>query len=127
MRVGFVGWRGMVGSVLMERMLAEGDFADIEPIFFTTSNVGGQGRAIGRDIPALKDAKDIAELKTMDAIISCQGGDYTKAVFPNLRAEGWDGYYKGVKVHQQTFIYFIFYRGCDGTSKSKKGTVNPIF
>ena len=93
MRVGFVGWRGMVGSVLMERMLAENDFADIEPIFFTTSNVGGQGPAIGKDIPALKDAKDIKELAAMDAIVSCQGGDYTKAVFADLRAAGWDGYW----------------------------------
>ncbi len=93
MRVGFVGWRGMVGSVLMERMLAENDFADIEPIFFTTSNVGGQGPAIGKDIPALKDANDIAELAKLDAIISCQGGDYTKAVFPELRKSGWDGYW----------------------------------
>ncbi len=92
-RVGFVGWRGMVGSVLMERMLAENDFADIEPIFFTTSNVGGTGPAIGRDIPSLKDARDITELKTLDVIISCQGGDYTNDVFPKLRAEGWDGYW----------------------------------
>lgn len=93
MKVGFVGWRGMVGSVLMERMLAENDFADIEPIFFTTSNVGGQGPAIGKDIPPLKDAHDITELKAMDAIISCQGGDYTKAVFADLRASGWQGYW----------------------------------
>ncbi|WP_439133629.1 aspartate-semialdehyde dehydrogenase [Pseudomaricurvus sp.] len=93
MRVGFVGWRGMVGSVLMERMLAENDFADIEPIFFTTSNVGGQGPAIGKDIPALKDARDIKELAAMDAIVSCQGGDYTKSVFADLRASGWKGYW----------------------------------
>ena len=93
-RVGFVGWRGMVGSVLMERMLKENDFAHIdEPIFFTTSNVGGQGPSIGKDIPTLKDASDIDELKTCDAIISCQGGDYTKAVFPKLRESGWDGYW----------------------------------
>ena len=93
-RVGFVGWRGMVGSVLMERMLAEGDFAYIEePVFFTTSNVGGQGPAIGKDIPALKDASDVDALKACDAIISCQGGDYTKAVFPELRESGWDGYW----------------------------------
>ncbi len=93
MRVGFVGWRGMVGSVLMERMLAENDFADIEPIFFTTSNVGGQGPSIGKDIPTLKDARDIAELATLDAIVSCQGGDYTKSVFADLRATGWNGYW----------------------------------
>lgn len=93
-RVGFVGWRGMVGSVLMERMLAEGDFAHIdEPIFFTTSNVGGQGPSIGKDIPALNDASDIEALKACDAIISCQGGDYTKAIFPKLRESGWDGYW----------------------------------
>ena len=93
MKVGFVGWRGMVGSVLMDRMLAENDFADIEPIFFTTSNVGGSAPAIGKEAPALKDAHNITELKAMDAIVSCQGGDYTKAVFADLRAAGWDGYW----------------------------------
>ncbi|NHN37447.1 aspartate-semialdehyde dehydrogenase [Pseudomaricurvus alcaniphilus] len=93
MRVGFVGWRGMVGSVLMERMLSENDFVDIEPVFFTTSNVGGEGPQIGKDIPPLKDASDIAELSAMDAIISCQGGDYTKAVYPELRKSGWEGYW----------------------------------
>lgn len=93
MRVGFVGWRGMVGSVLMERMLAENDFADIEPVFFTTSNVGGQGPSIGKDIAALKDARDITELAKLDAIVSCQGGDYTKAVFADLRNSGWKGYW----------------------------------
>ncbi|MBD2859046.1 aspartate-semialdehyde dehydrogenase [Spongiibacter sp. KMU-158] len=92
-KVGFVGWRGMVGSVLMGRMLEENDFAGIDPVFFTTSNVGGQGPDIGRDIPALKDAMSISELAEMDAIISCQGGDYTKAVFADLRASGWDGYW----------------------------------
>lgn len=93
MRVGFVGWRGMVGSVLMERMLAENDFADIEPFFFTTSNVGGSGPDIGTDVPPLKDAGDIAELEAMDAIVSCQGGDYTKSVFPDLRKSGWKGFW----------------------------------
>ncbi|GLS27524.1 aspartate-semialdehyde dehydrogenase [Marinibactrum halimedae] len=93
MRVGFVGWRGMVGSVLMERMLAEGDFNDIDPIFFTTSNVGGTGPNIGKSTPTLKDATDISELKNMDAIVSCQGGDYTKSVFGALRNIGWDGYW----------------------------------
>ncbi len=93
-RVGFVGWRGMVGSVLMERMLAEGDFKFIkEPVFFTTSNVGGEGPDIGMDIPPLQDASDIEQLKTLDVIISCQGGDYTKSVFPKLREGGWDGYW----------------------------------
>lgn len=93
MKVGFAGWRGMVGSVLMGRMLEENDFDGIEPQFFTTSNVGGQGPDIGRDIAPLKDAHDITELATMDAIISCQGGDYTKAVFADLRASGWQGYW----------------------------------
>lgn len=92
-KVGFVGWRGMVGSVLMQRMMAEGDFKDIEPIFFTTSQTGGAGPAIGRDTPPLKDAKSLAELKAMDIIVSCQGGDYTSDIFPKLRAEGWQGHW----------------------------------
>jgi len=83
----------MVGSVLMDRMLAENDFAQIDPVFFTTSNVGGRGPAIGKDTPVLKDAKSIAELKTMDAIITCQGGDYSNEIYPQLRAAGWKGYW----------------------------------
>jgi len=78
MKVGLVGWRGMVGSVLMQRMREEKDFDHFEPVFFTTSNTGGKGPDIGKDVPPLKDARNIAELKAMDAIISCQGGDYTK-------------------------------------------------
>jgi aspartate-semialdehyde dehydrogenase len=93
MRVGFVGWRGMVGSVLMQRMREERDFDLIEPVFFTTSNPGGKGPDVGRDVPPLKDAKDIAELQAMDIIISCQGGDYTTEVFPKLRAAGWNGHW----------------------------------
>lgn len=92
-KVGLVGWRGMVGSVLMGRMREANDFALIDPVFFTTSNVGGQGPAIGKDVPALKDAMSVDELKAMDVIISCQGGDYTKAVYPGLRAAGWQGYW----------------------------------
>jgi aspartate-semialdehyde dehydrogenase len=93
-RVGFVGWRGMVGSVLMQRMVEEGDFNHIdEPVFFTTSQVGQAGPDIGKTIPTLKDATDIDTLKTMDAIISCQGGDYTKAVYSKLRDAGWHGYW----------------------------------
>ncbi|MCB1777245.1 MAG: aspartate-semialdehyde dehydrogenase, partial [Candidatus Competibacteraceae bacterium] len=92
-RVGLVGWRGMVGSVLMERMQAENDFALIDPVFFTTSNVGGQGPAIGRDTPPLQDARLIDELKTLDIIITCQGGDYTNEIYPQLRAAGWQGYW----------------------------------
>lgn len=93
-RVGFVGWRGMVGSVLLERMREENDFAGIdEPVFFTTSQVGQKGPDIGREIPLLKDATDIEELKKMEAIITCQGGDYTRQVFKSLRNSGWDGYW----------------------------------
>ena len=92
-RVGLVGWRGMVGSVLMQRMLEERDFDLIEPVFFTTSNVGGQGPAIGKDIAPLKDAYSIDELKTLDVILTCQGGDYTNEVFPKLRDAGWEGYW----------------------------------
>ncbi|AXE33507.1 aspartate-semialdehyde dehydrogenase [Chromobacterium phragmitis] len=94
MRVGFVGWRGMVGSVLMQRMREENDFAVIdEPVFFTTSNVGGKAPDIGRDVPALKDAGSVDELKAMDVIVTCQGGDYTTEVYGKLRAAGWKGYW----------------------------------
>ncbi|GHD76393.1 aspartate-semialdehyde dehydrogenase [Vogesella fluminis] len=94
MRVGFVGWRGMVGSVLMQRMLEENDFAVIdEPVFFTTSNVGGAAPNVGRDVPPLKDARNIDELKAMDAIVTCQGGDYTTEVYAKLREAGWNGYW----------------------------------
>ncbi|MCW8828432.1 MAG: aspartate-semialdehyde dehydrogenase [Gammaproteobacteria bacterium] len=92
-RVGLVGWRGMVGSVLMQRMRDENDFAEFEPIFFTTSQAGQPGPDVGKDVPALKDAKSIDELKQMDVIITCQGGDYTQEVYPALRKAGWDGYW----------------------------------
>ncbi len=92
-RVGLVGWRGMVGSVLMDRMQAENDFALIDPVFFTTSNVGGQGPAIGRDTPPLQDARSVDALKTLDVIVTCQGGDYTNEIYPQLRAVGWNGYW----------------------------------
>jgi len=92
-RVGLVGWRGMVGSVLMQRMQEERDFDLIDPVFFTTSNVGGAGPKIGRDVPALKDAKSIDDLKAMDIVITCQGGDYTNEIYPKLRATGWNGHW----------------------------------
>ena len=92
-RVGFVGWRGMVGSVLMQRMQAERDFDHIEPVFFTTSQVGGKGPAIGREVAPLKDAADINELKKLDVILTCQGSDYTIATYEKLRAAGWQGYW----------------------------------
>lgn len=93
LKVGFVGWRGMVGSVLMQRMVEEGDFALIEPQFFTTSQVGGKAPNIGKESAPLKDAKNIADLQVMDAIISCQGGDYTSEIFPQLRQAGWKGHW----------------------------------
>src|SRR5512135_1410431 len=92
-KVGLIGWRGMVGSVLMGRMRDERDFDHIEPTFFTTSNVGGQGPEIGKPVPPLKDAMSVDELKAMDVIITCQGGDYTKEVYPKLMASGWNGYW----------------------------------
>ncbi len=92
-RVGLVGWRGMVGSVLMQRMREENDFAAIEPVFFTTSQTGQPGPDVGKDVPPLKDARSIDELKAMDVIISCQGGDYTREIYAPLRAAGWDGYW----------------------------------
>lgn len=93
LKVGFVGWRGMVGSVLMQRMMQENDFADIEPQFFTTSQTGGAAPKVGKESPALKDAKSIDALRQMDVIVTCQGGDYTSEVFPQLRATGWSGHW----------------------------------
>ena len=92
-RVGFVGWRGMVGSVLMDRMHQENDFADIEPVFFTTSQLGQPGPNVGKDVAPLQDANDIDALSKLDIIVTCQGGDYTKAVYPELRKAGWNGYW----------------------------------
>lgn len=91
LKVGFVGWRGMVGSVLMQRMRDDNDFAGIEPIFFSTSQVGQAGPDVGTPVPTLKDANDINELKALDVIVTCQGGDYTKQVFGPLREAGWKG------------------------------------
>ncbi|WP_163575984.1 aspartate-semialdehyde dehydrogenase [Halomonas faecis] len=93
LKVGFVGWRGMVGSVLMQRMVEDGDFNGIEPVFFTTSQVGQAGPDVGVDVPPLKDAFDLDALKALDAIVTCQGGDYTKEVYGDLRAGGWKGYW----------------------------------
>jgi aspartate-semialdehyde dehydrogenase len=92
-RVGFIGWRGMVGSVLMQRMRSERDFDSIEPVFFTTSQVGGKGPDVGKDVPALMDANSVDALQAMDVVVTCQGGDYTKEVYPRLRAAGWNGYW----------------------------------
>ena len=91
--VGIVGWRGMVGSVLLQRMQEEADFAHIEPVFFSTSNAGGKAPAMAKNETILKDANDITALKKCDIIITCQGGDYTTEVYPQLRASGWNGYW----------------------------------
>ena len=98
-KVGLVGWRGMVGSVLMQRMQEENDFDLIEPVFFTTSQAGKSaprvldGKGAGKDCGVLLDAFDIEALSAQDVIITCQGGDYTKGVYPKLRAAGWNGYW----------------------------------
>ncbi|TYA50400.1 aspartate-semialdehyde dehydrogenase [Aggregatibacter actinomycetemcomitans] len=92
--VGFIGWRGMVGSVLMDRMQQENDFANINPIFFTTSQAGQAAPIFGgKDTGTLKNAFDIEELKKLDIIVTCQGGDYTNEVYPKLKATGWNGYW----------------------------------
>ncbi|MFA7606322.1 MAG: aspartate-semialdehyde dehydrogenase [Rhodocyclaceae bacterium] len=94
-KVGLVGWRGMVGSVLMQRMVEEGDFAHIEPVYFSTSNAGGKAPVFGgKEASApLQDAMNIDALKACDIVITCQGGDYTKEVYPKLRATGWNGHW----------------------------------
>ncbi|KLN98125.1 aspartate-semialdehyde dehydrogenase [Moellerella wisconsensis] len=91
--VGFIGWRGMVGSVLMQRMVEEGDFNAIHPVFFTTSQQGEEAPTYGGHRGTLQDANDIDALKALDIIISCQGGDYTNLVYPKLRQSGWNGYW----------------------------------
>ncbi len=91
--VGLVGWRGMVGSVLMDRMQQENDFALIEPVFFSTSNAGGAAPAMAKNETQLQDAYDIDALRRCDIILSAQGGDYTTEVFPKLRAAGWNGHW----------------------------------
>ena len=93
MKTGIVGWRGMVGSVLMQRMRVERDFGHFEPVFFSTSQAGGTAPDVGRRVGPLKDAGDIDALAACDAIVTCQGGDYTNAVHPQLRAAGWNGYW----------------------------------
>jgi aspartate-semialdehyde dehydrogenase len=93
LRVGIVGWRGMVGSVLVQRMREERDFDHLEPVFFSTSQAGGKGPAIGKDAEPVKSATDIAALKALPAIVSCQGGDYTNDIYPKLRQAGWKGYW----------------------------------
>ena len=93
LKVGFVGWRGMVGSVLLARMIEENDFSLLDPQFFTTSNLGGAAPSVGKDSPVLKDANSIDDLKMMDVIVTSQGGKYTSEIFPRLRNAGWQGHW----------------------------------
>ena len=93
MQVGLVGWRGMVGSVLMQRMREEQDFAHFDPVFFSTSQIGGAAPDIGKPTPSLQDARDLAALSRMDVIVTAQGGDYTNEMYSALRASGWKGYW----------------------------------
>ncbi|MFW6010914.1 MAG: aspartate-semialdehyde dehydrogenase [Desulfosalsimonas sp.] len=93
LKVAFIGWRGMVGSVLMERMREQGDFAGFKPLFASTSQVGQSGPNVGMDIPPLADAFDVDALSDTDIIVTCQGSDYTKKVYPELREKGWKGFW----------------------------------
>ncbi len=93
MKVGLVGWRGMVGSVLMQRMVEENDLAGVEPVFFSTSQAGQAAPDFGQGAGILEDASDLTKLAEQDVIITCQGGDYTKDIHPKLRAAGWAGYW----------------------------------
>jgi aspartate-semialdehyde dehydrogenase len=93
MRVGFVGWRGMVGSVLIQRMLEENDFENLDPVFFSTSSAGGSGPSIGRATGALRNAHDVKAFEGLDAIVTCQGGEWTQPMYGTLRGAGWDGYW----------------------------------
>ena len=93
LRAGIVGWRGMVGSVLVQRMREERDFEHVDPVFFSTSQAGGAGPQIGRETGLVQDANDVEALKSLPVIVSCQGGDYTNDVYPRLRRAGWSGYW----------------------------------
>jgi len=93
MRVGFVGWRGMVGSVLIQRMIEEKDFEHLDPVFFSTSSAGGSGPSIGRATGALRNARDVKAFDGLDAIVTCQGGEWTKPMYSTLRDSGWGGYW----------------------------------
>ena len=93
MQVGIIGWRGMVGSVLVRRMREERDFDLVDPVFFSTSQAGAAAPEVGKRTPSVKDAKDVSELAAMDVLIACQGGEYTADIHPKLRKAGWKGYW----------------------------------
>lgn len=108
MKVGFVGWRGMVGSVLRERMEAEGDFAGLEPTFFSTSNPGGAGPDVGQGATVLADASDLDALAAQDVVVTCQGGSWTEATWGPLRERGWTGIWidaaSALRMHPETAL-----------------------
>jgi aspartate-semialdehyde dehydrogenase len=93
MNVGIIGWRGMVGSVLVQRMREEDDFEHIDPVFFSTSQAGSTAPDVGKRVAPVKDARDVAQLAGQDVLISCQGGEYTSEIYPKLRQAGWNGYW----------------------------------
>lgn len=93
LKVGFVGWRGMVGSVLLQRMMQDGDFSSINPVFFSTSNVGGNSPEIGVQLPKLSDAYSVEQLAKLDVIVTAQGSEYTQKMLPELRNKGFSGYW----------------------------------
>ena len=102
--VGFIGWRGMVGSVLMQRMVEERDFDAIRPVFFSTSQLGQAAPSFGGTTDTLQDAFDLEALKALDIIVTCQGGDYTNEIYPKLRESGWQGYWiDAVTLNQNCF------------------------
>ncbi len=130
MKVGIVGWRGMVGSVLMERMTVERDFELVDSVFFSTSNAGGAAPKVSRAEPTLKDANSIADLKACDTIITCQGGDYTNEVYPKLRAAGWTGYWidaaSALRMKDDAVIILDPVNRAVIDAELKKGTKNYI-
>lgn len=124
--VGLVGWRGMVGSVLMSRMVEEGDFSRIKPVFFTTSQAGQPAPDFGTDAGTLQNAYDIEALKALDVVLTCQGGDYTNEVYPKLRAAGWNGYWidaaSALRMDDDAIIVLDPVNGKNITAALAKGT-----
>ncbi|ART81896.1 aspartate-semialdehyde dehydrogenase [Oceanisphaera profunda] len=124
--VGLVGWRGMVGSVLMSRMVEEGDFSRIKPVFFTTSQAGQPAPDFGTDAGTLQNAYDIEALKALDVVLTCQGGDYTNEVYPKLRAAGWNGYWidaaSALRMDDDAIIVLDPVNGKNITDALAKGT-----
>ena len=125
-KVGFVGWRGMVGSVLMNRMEEEGDFAGIDPVFFSTSQAGQKAPSFGgKDAGVLLDASNLEALKSMDIIVTCQGGAYTKDIYPKLQAAGWSGYWVDAAstLRMEDNAIIILFAACNCSFESPIGTI----